>query len=360
MLSSNHPLFRLSDALGGRPAHSVLAEIAAGLARAESLAIASHVNLDGDALGATAALSLALRRLGKEARTFSREAPPEVFGTLLPPGLIEVVSDEGEPRAADAYVLLDTSDPERAGASRRVFERPGGGKGPPRICLDHHVPGPSARFDLALVVPEAPSTSNLVLALIDELGVPLDPELARFVWIGIATDTGWFRFSNTDAWALEDAARLVGFGVDTEAIYQRIYADLTVARARVLGYVLSGLRSEFGGRFAWSVLPRARYVEEGLRVPDLDGIVDYLKWVRGAEVVAFVVELEGGLHKVSLRATGGIDVGPVAREFGGGGHERAAGYRYRGTPEEVVAALAGRLAPLFAGEARASEGRAPA
>ncbi len=350
---SKHPLSKLRDAVSGRPAEQALSEVAREIDRARSLVVVSHINLDGDALGSMAALALALGSRGVQVRAWSAEAPPELYGDLFPAGIPEVVaSPQSHPEAADAYVLLDTCDPARAGAAREAFERARDSGGAPRLCLDHHVPGQSARFESQLVVPEAPSTCNLVLALLDRLGIRLNRETARCLWIGIATDTGWFRFSNTDAWALSDAARLSEFGIDTESIYQRVYSDLTPARARVLGAVLSGLRCELGGKLAWAAIPRAKYLEEGLRVPDLDGIVDYLKWIRGAQVVAFLVELEGGIHKVSLRATGPVEVGSIARDFGGGGHDRAAGYRYRGTAEEVAAALARRLAAAWEAKTR--------
>lgn len=353
MAPSTYPLSKLRDALSGRPAETILSELAFELAQVKSLVLVSHVNLDGDALGSMAALTLAFRSRGTQVRAWSAEAPPEFYGGLFPPGIPEVVGDpQARPDGADAYLLVDTSDPARAGAARSVFERRADVGGPPRFCLDHHLPGEHAHFERHLVIPEAPSTCNLVLALLDRLGVHLDGELARCLWIGISTDTGWFRFSNTDSWALSDAARLSTFGINTELIYQRVYSDLTPARARVLGAVLASLRCELGGKLAWSAVSRAKYLEEGLRVPDLDGIVDYLKWIRGAEVVALLVELEGGIYKVSLRATGAIEVGSVAKGFGGGGHARAAGYRFRGTAEEVAAALAKRLASAWESSGR--------
>jgi phosphoesterase RecJ-like protein len=190
-----------------------------------------------------------------------------------------------------------------------------------------------------LIVVEAPATGNLVGAVIDRLGVPLDRQLAELLWIAIATDTGWFRFPNTTAWALADASRLVRFGLDTERIYQRVYADYTVPRARALGAILGGIKAEFGGDFLWSCLSLEVQKAEGVGLQDLDGMMDTLKSIRGARLLALLVELEREKFKVSLRSAGNAEVSGIARRFGGGGHAKAAGCRMAGKLEDVVAAL---------------------
>src|SRR4029453_1294665 len=105
----------------------------------------------------------------------------------------------------------------------------GGFKGPylapglRRLCIDHHVPGPVRHYDLELVVTEAPSTGNLVIALADALGVEIDAPMAQVPGVAGAPGRGWFRPSNTTSWALEDAARLVAHGIDTEGLHESLY-----------------------------------------------------------------------------------------------------------------------------------------
>jgi phosphoesterase RecJ-like protein len=343
------PLAGLLDAASGAAADAALADVAEAVAGARTLLITAHVNPDGDALGSQVALGLGLRALGKEARCLVGQEPPEKYRSLLPAGVIECLltpEQAGRVGPADLCVLLDTSEPERAGAFRPVFFA----AGQRRVTIDHHpvqtakgtAPGDrSGRlpFDHTLVVTEAPATGNLVLALLDHLGVPLDPAIAGALWIAIATDTGWFRFANTTPWALRDAARLVAFGLDTEGLHEQIYESYTVPRAKLLGSVLANLRVEMDGGFVWSSVARKELQDGGLGLGDLDGIIDHLKAVRGARVIALIVEVEPGVWKISLRAKGASTVDGIARKFAGGGHAKAAGGRFTGTLDAMLAVL---------------------
>jgi phosphoesterase RecJ-like protein len=171
----------------------------------------------------------------------------------------------------------------------------------------------------------------------------LEASLSVPLWIALATDTGWFRFANTSPWALSDASRLARHGIDVESLHQRICAELSPAQARVLGSVLSRVQVEWGGRFIWSVLPRAVYAAEGLGTSDLEGMIDSLKQVRGAEVIALITEVETERYKVSLRSTAQADVEACARHFGGGGHKKAAGFRFSGTSDRLLGELLGAM-----------------
>jgi phosphoesterase RecJ-like protein len=335
------PLENLQDAVTGRPATEALAEVAAAICAADSFVVTAHVNPDGDALGSTAALGLLLRALRKRVRVVLAEKPPEKFAGLFPQDIFEVVSGKEKASALDAdfCVLLDAGDPVRAGLFEELYFAPG----QRRINVDHHPPASKATYDHQLVVTEAPATGNLILCLIDVLGVSLTEEMAQSLWIAIASDTGWFRFENTSEWALADAARLAGSGITVPTLYARLYDDYTVARARTLGAVLAGLRTELGGDLVWSSLSRETMQAEGVTVGDLDGLVDYLKAVRGAKVVAFIVETGDESFKISLRAPGAGEVLSIARQLGGGGHAKAAGCRFSGSLEKLVAVLGGTV-----------------
>ena len=308
---------------------------------ARSFVAASHVNPDGDALGSLAAIGLILRALGKEARVVTGEDVPEKYRPFFAPGLPEAIDPERASSIAkpEVFILLDTAVPERAGIFKDLLLAPG----VRRLCIDHHLPGPDRLHDIELVVTEAPSTGNLVLALADALGVEVDAPMAQALWIAIATDTGWFRFANTTSWALRDAARLVAHGIDTEGLHDRIYESLGLARSRLLGEVLSASREELGGVLLWSAVSREQLVRHGLGAPDLEGFIDHLKSIRGPRYIALIAETEPGRHKVGLRARGDGDVERVARRFGGGGHAKAAGYRASGRVEDVVEALRGAV-----------------
>jgi len=334
---SSNPLQNLRNAVGERPAAEVLDEIVRAIRGARTFVAAAHVNPDGDALGSLAAMGHILRALGKEARVVIGEEVPEKYRPFFSAGLPEVLDKQGAARIAkpEVFILLDTAVPERAGIFKDLLLAPG----VRRLCIDHHLPGSVRHHDLELAVPEAPSTGNLVLALADALDVVVDAPMARALWIAVATDTGWFRHSNTTRWALEDAARLVEHGIDTEGLHETLYESLTLARSRLLGAVLSEAREELGGDLLWSAVSREQLLRHGLGPPDLEGFIDYLKSIRGPRHVAFIAEIEPGRYKVSLRARGDADVERIARKFGGGGHAKAAGYRASGRLEDIVALL---------------------
>ncbi len=330
---SSLPIDLARDSLSGRPAADILDEMAAAISASKSFVIATHVGPDGDALGSAVALALGLRSLGKEARAVTAQQIPKRYEPLMPPGVMSQVNpDEFAAKLAptDWFVALDTSEPSRIGDFEPLFFAPGAR----RICIDHHRTQEVGRYDHELVVPEAPATGSLVLALLDRLEIELDDTMAQALWIAIATDTGWFRFSNTGPWALADAARLSAHRLDVESLHDQIYHDLSPERARVLGVSLSNVRVERDGDFIWSVI---RLNERaGLDLAELDGMIDQLKSIRGARIFALVVETEPNSFKVSLRATGDAEVESIAREFGGGGHAKAAGCRFTGALPDLI------------------------
>ncbi|HZN60543.1 MAG TPA: DHH family phosphoesterase [Planctomycetota bacterium] len=331
------------DAHTGRDPRELLENMADAIRTASSVVIASHVQPDGDALGSAVGLGLGLRKLGKSVRVALSDEPPEKFRPFLLAGAVEVVPSAGAAlawRPVDLCCLLDTSEPQRAGLLHDLFFA----EGQARLCLDHHPGGPPGRFDVQLVLPEAPATGSLVLLLLDVLGVRIDADIAQALWIALATDTGWFRFQNTTPWALRDAARLREAGIDTSRLYRAIYEDIPLGRARLQGHVLANLRAELDGAFVWGETSKAQVEAEGLQVSDLDGVIDSVKAVRGVIIAALVVRLADDQFKVSLRAPGDGAVDGVARRFGGGGHVKAAGFRFSGTREALLEALRSSVA----------------
>jgi phosphoesterase RecJ-like protein len=323
---------------GGHPATEVLGEVAERVLSAKTLLISAHVNPDGDALGSEVALALGLRGLGKEAFVVNTDAVPERFRQFFGQDFVLQVPGPTEAAAlpaADLCVLLDTSEPARCGMLKERFFAPDQA----RVCLDHHVCPQPVAFDAHLVVTESPSTGNLVLALLDRLGVELTREIAEAIWIALATDTGWFRFPNATPWALQDAARLVAAGVPLESLYDKIYGDYSLARVRLQGEVLAAIQTEFDEQFAWSYVSRELLEGSGLDGGELNGLVDSLKLVSGVKVFALIVELDDGGQKVSLRSRGDIDVERIARALGGGGHTKAAGFRFAGSQAALLETL---------------------
>ena len=298
--------------------------------------LCTHIYPDGDALGSTVALARVLgAQEGVEATVLLTHPVPDKLLAADSRGIAEVIP--GEPTAAqreriagaDRIIVLDTSEPERLGHLREpVFS-----SAAPRVLIDHHICEDPSIFDVAWSVPESPSTGSLVLRIQEALGGDLEADVARSLFVALTTDTGWFRYSNATPEAFRGAEVLRRAGVDPEELHQALYETSTPERTRALGDVLARLETGRGGRIVYSTLQVEALVEQGIPREELDGFVDALKQVGGAEIVFLVVELSPGRYKVSLRSKGAFDIHPIAVRFGGGGHAKAAGCRFEGSPD---------------------------
>lgn len=338
MSSRDNGLAGLRDHLTGRPAMEVLSEIAEVLRSAGSFLITSHVNVDGDAVGSETALALALRALGKDVQLAHPQEVPERLRAFVPEALLTVASEDwlaGARERFDCCIVLDTSEPDRVGSLQPVIFA----EGQLRICIDHHRHEARGLYAHHLVVCEVPATASLVLALIDELGVRIDETMARALWLALSTDTGWFRFSNTTPLAMVDGARLLELGLDTEVLHEEIYGSHSLERTRLLGEVLRSLKTAHDNRFVWGHVSARLLNSQGVSRPELDGVIDHLKSIRGALVVALITDLDNSHYKGSLRSMHQADVDGIAGRFGGGGHRKAAGFRYSGSLEELESEL---------------------
>ena len=306
--------------------------------------LCTHIYPDGDALGSSVGLAQILRDHGADPAVLLTHPVPGKLACADPHGIATVIP--GEPNEAqlariaeaDLIVILDTSEPDRLGRLREaVFASPA-----PRLLIDHHICDDPGIFDIAWSETTSPSTGNLVLRIHEEWGGALDPAAADSLFVALATDTGWFRFSNSTPEAFRAASVLRAAGVDPEEIHRQIHENSTPERTQALGGVLSRLQTAGEGRVVHSTLGTAELERHGIPLEELDGFIDALKQVRGAEIVFLVVELSPGRFKVSLRSKGAVDVHPIAVRFGGGGHAKAAGCRLEGdslTEEQVIEQL---------------------
>ncbi|MBN1417516.1 MAG: bifunctional oligoribonuclease/PAP phosphatase NrnA [Planctomycetes bacterium] len=312
--------------------------------------LTTHIYPDGDGVGAELALARVLRRQGKAPSILNVHPAPEKYAFLDDGGDIRLLNDHPPPDAGeyDAIVVLDASDPARLGRLESWFLD----SRVPRIGIDHHVACAAAPFDHLWGDPASPATGEMILAIMEGMGIPLDSGIALPLFVSIATDTGWFRFSNTGCRAMDAAARLVRAGVNPGEVYHRVYEQYTFERMALLGEVLAGIRTRLDGRFVWSVLNQEMLERSGVPYEEIDGFVDQLKAIRNAEVIALIVETSPGRHKVSLRSKGEADVNAVATRFGGGGHTKASGYRLEGASlEDVIRGLEREVAAHLAHQA---------
>jgi len=176
----------------------------------------------------------------------------------------------------------------------------------------------------------------MVYELIREAGGEITRAIADAVYSTIITDTGVFRFSNTDARTFRIAAELCDRGVDPYSSYRRVFANKTWGTGRLVGPVLSTVQSAADGRLAWIEATLKSFADAGATYDDSDGFIDLVRAIKGVELVLFFKEIPGGKVKVSLRSNGRVDAYAVALGFGGGGHRMAAGMKVDGPMEDAV------------------------
>lgn len=204
-----------------------------------------------------------------------------------------------------------------------------------RIVIDHHRTERSFA-DISLIDPEASATGEIVYRLARVLKYPLEPNFATCVYTAIFTDTGSFRFSNTSAEALEIAASLVRAGANPYRIAEEVYENQPEERLRLLALVLNTLEVLYGGKVALITI-RKEFVERYHQAERyLEGFVDYPRSLRGVVLAIQIREIaEGKEYRASMRSKGIYDAETIARRFGGGGHQHAAGCTLYGSYEEV-------------------------
>lgn len=326
----------------GPDAHSLFQGL---VERGRRFVLATHMNPDGDAIGSEIGLARYLRAAGAEVRIVNHDPIPRVLDFLEGDGLaIERFepADHGPLlERADRIVVLDNSAPDRFGR----LEAPLLGFKDKVLCIDHH-PTRSTPWRDNILDEEAPATAAIVYELLRHRLFRLDPRTAEALYVGLATDTGFFRFNSTTPRAHEIAAELLRAGADPARCYQQVYERNSEEFTRLLGRALAGVRLDADGRVASVFLTGAMIAECRAEDVDPSEITTSLLAMDGVRVALLFRELQGGRVKVSLRSKGEIDVHRLASEFGGGGHRNASGIVAEGRLEEVADRVIRRAAEL--------------
>jgi phosphoesterase RecJ-like protein len=328
--------------------------------------LVTHAKPDGDAFGSLVALTAALQNLGKTARGVFVPPVPEALQQLPGAGLADVW-DEGyaPPFAPSRIVIVDTGAWSQVGPLRPFIE--------PRLdrtlILDHHLSGdlPAAQ---RYVEGEAAAACEIVAELIEHLLTakdspagrrdtdvaayqPLPPVIRDALFVGIASDTGWFRFSNVRPQTHELAARLIRQGTDHASLYQRLEQTERPEKLALLTRALQSLEFHARGRAAVMTLRECDFAETGALPEETERLIDTPQMVGGIEVFVVVTEARTDDGRPQTRLSfrskhaaddSAINVAELAAHFGGGGHARAAGAKVDRSADDVRAELAARFA----------------
>jgi phosphoesterase RecJ-like protein len=296
------------------------------------VALSTHLNADGDGCGSETALARLLAARGLRPLIVNPTPWPEMFDFLLGDDVEDQTSRGAAAlKDADALVVLDISDVKRLGALTDAVRA----LTVPKLVIDHHIASDEPAGSIVVSDTTACATAELVYDVAQVFGWELTPAIARSLYTGMLTDTGGFRFSNTTPRCLAVAAQLLACGVDPEDMYTRIYASAPAGRVRLMADVLGTLQVDDTVGLSWLTMAADALQTHGVRSEDLDGIVEHARSIAGTRMALFFRDLGHGKVKVSFRSTGATDVNAFARQFGGGGHAKAAGALIAGGLGEV-------------------------
>lgn len=289
------------------------------------IGVISHFRPDGDAIGSTLGLGLALKAMGKKVYLWNEDGVPARYAFLEGAAEIETLPAE-VPGDLELLVCVDTGDIKRLGDKALAMFA----DFPCMANIDHH--GTNSHYAHCNVVEGGTAACGFVLFnILQEWGVTITPAMAAALYTAINTDTGSFQYSSTTPAVMRAAATLMECGVDVADINRRVYQEKPLTELRVAGEVVNNMVVEEQGMISHYSMTMETKRRMGLGLEDTKDLVDIIRVVQGVRVSVIFEELEDGRIRMSLRSKDErVSVADIAVQFGGGGHAMAAGIRMRG------------------------------
>ncbi len=288
-----------------------------------SFLIVTHINPDGDALGCQLALAKVLKRLKKTVYLFSEDKPPAMYDFL--PGIdkIKVVTDETNIKF-DAAVIIDCPSLDRIGRASELITNQ------LKVYIDHH-PGPKHKKSINLRDSKSSSCAEIIYDLCLKMNQKIDKTIATLLYVGIATDTGFFRHPNTTSASLLVAGNLLDAGANAHEVSKKINQNYSLKRMQLLGLALKNLKLYNNGEIATMLVSLNMFKKTKTLPEDTEEFVNFPKSVKSVKVAVLIREIAKGKSKISLRSDKAVDVNLIAAAFGGGGHKQASGCVIKGS-----------------------------
>jgi phosphoesterase RecJ-like protein len=314
-----------------------IGEVVEAIRSRQSFLLTSHARPDGDAVGSSVALALALEALGKQATVVLRDPVPASFRDF--PAIDRIRIADRVEESADAAIVLECSDitrPGLAGLDRYTL-----------INIDHHL-GNTMYGAVNWFDERAAACAELVADLIDALGVSWTGAIASHLYLGIVTDTGGLRYGSISMRTYETCRRIVNAGVDTPQLSRQIFESYSIGRVRLTGALLSAMTLHHDNRLAVMAFDDALLALCGATADDTEGLVNVPLGAREVVSVVMLKRQADGTWRISLRSKGSVDVRAVAMKWQGGGHRNAAGCTMTGDQATVERLLIDAMADALA------------
>ncbi len=283
--------------------------------RNQSFVITGHISPDGDCLGSSVALSMALSNIGKEVFIPS-------LGSFK--GKYSFLAQYGEKfskltKKADIAIVLDCSTPDRVDWG--IF---GTQPSIPLIIIDHHK-GNMMFGEINWVEVDKPAVAQMIYYLLNEMSIQINEKIASALYVAILTDTGKFSFPNTTPEIFRVAADLVELGASPKILTEKLYYCNSESFLKNIGIALTSLRSYLNGEVIFMTIKNKDVLQYSTSITESEGIIDFAMSLKNVKVAVLLKEIDSNNVKASLRSRDDIDTSSIARIFGGGGHKNAAG-----------------------------------
>jgi phosphoesterase RecJ-like protein len=302
-------------------------QIVSVIRQSRTVLVTSHEGPDGDAIGSSLGLASFLKAIGKQVVVHLADPVPELYSFL--PGADQVRNDIPD-QDFDLAFVLDVGEFRRAGKQFGAFARIG-----QIINIDHHLTCENFG-SINLINEQAAATGLLIWKIAKTSGFTADYATALCLYVAILTDTGSFRYSNSNREAFEAAGELIEQGgLNAWFVAEKLYESQPRKRIELLAQALPTLEFVKNGQVASITVSLDMYTVTGASAELTDGFVNYPRSVAGVEVAIFFRQLEEQKYKVGFRSKGTVNVAALAQSFGGGGHHNAAGGTVTGTLDEV-------------------------
>jgi len=295
------------------------------ISEAETILLTMHMNPDGDGLGSATAMYHYLKEIDKDCRIIQVSKLPFEYHYLNDGDIIETYDLKRHGKwiaQVDLVIIFDVGDFKRIGGLKDQIER----HNITTLNIDHHPHPEDHPFTHNVVDVKAASTGDMVYDYIKTIREgKITKPVAEGIYTAVMTDTGCFRYSNTDTHCHNIAIECIEVGVNTSNLYQRIYESSSQARISLLGTILQNIHYELDGEFAWFIIDQKMMHDAKATNADVEGFSDFVRTIRGVEVAMMVLENADGSCRLNFRSKGKYVINGVASKLGGGGHQFAAG-----------------------------------
>jgi len=305
------------------------------LADHDNFIIIPHRSPDGDCIGSSASLLLALRSLGKKAKI---ALPSPITERLM---FIWDESYENGDFSPETVIAVDVADPQMMlGLYDEFFA-----SAKHTVCIDHHGTN-SGYADVNCILSDAAAAGEIVFQIIEELGVCIDKKIAERIFVAISDDTGGFQYSNTTDNTHRIAAKLYKSGINSSEIMRLLFDTHTKCEMELLKYVTSRMQYHLDGKVCTTWIDDVALKACNAQMHNADAWIGLTRSSDGVEVGIMFKLITDKEVRVSLRSNKYVDVSAVARKFGGGGHVRASGVTFYDGMEDAREKLLDELAKL--------------